>query len=478
MPYRKITTETFIDRLKEIFQGEDYDYSKVVYQGMKEKVTCHCNKHNIDFTKQANTLLLGCGCHLCGRSGHKYSTEEWKILAEKEWPEYDFSNSIYKNKETQIEVICHKKDKDGIEHGSFYILPKRLLKHDGYCPKCTKEKNFEERKKKALEQIRDFYKDRDYDLSHIIYKDKHTPIRIICNKHKIEFRPTISNILSHKCICPECAKEECKDKIRLTYNETIKRLKDKHPELDFSLYTTQQENTNDYIRVICHHEDEKGNEHGIFSKTLHALLGGQGCPKCSFEKRGKAIRKKEEVFLKEAQEIHYGKNWDYSKCHYTKLSDKVVIVCNETDKYGNKHGEFKVTAANLLSGNGCPKCNSSHLEQKVRSALLKSNIKFEEQKHFGWLGKQSLDFYLPEQKKAIECQGSQHFINYEKWSCLEKVKERDEIKRRRCEENNVTLVYFFEKYFNKFAEDITNQRFNYIEDLIKYLEESRPCHNQ
>ena len=66
------------------------------------------------------------------------------------------------------------------------------------------------------------------------------------------------------------------------------------------------------------------------------------------------------------------------------------------------------------------------------------------QKKFDWLGKfLSLDFYLPTVNMAIECQGKQHFGQggWSKAFDFEKQHERDERKRRLCEENGVTLFY-------------------------------------
>ena len=37
--------------------------------------------------------------------------------------------------------------------------------------------------------------------------------------------------------------------------------------------------------------------------------------------------------------------------------------------------------------------------------LNKKHIIFEKQKRFNWLGRQSLDFYLPKYNIGIECQG-------------------------------------------------------------------------
>jgi hypothetical protein len=60
-----------------------------------------------------------------------------------------------------------------------------------------------------------------------------------------------------------------------------------------------------------------------------------------------------------------------------------------------------------------------------------------------WLGRQRLDVYLPELKLALEYQGEQHFrpvaiFGGEK--ALARNIERDALKRRFCEENNVELI--------------------------------------
>ena len=53
---------------------------------------------------------------------------------------------------------------------------------------------------------------------------------------------------------------------------------------------------------------------------------------------------------------------------------------------------------------------------KIEEYLKSENIKFEKQKKFEWLGRQSLDFYLPEYNVAIECQGIQHFTDKTRFS--------------------------------------------------------------
>ena len=87
------------------------------------------------------------------------------------------------------------------------------------------------------------------------------------------------------------------------------------------------------------------------------------------------------------------------------------------------------------------------------------NIVYERQKRFKWLGRQSLDFYLPDYNIAIECQGIQHFkpVDFggqgEKSAneLFEKNKERDDKKLKKCLSNNIEIIYVIDnkKYFEK-----------------------------
>lgn len=76
-----------------------------------------------------------------------------------------------------------------------------------------------------------------------------------------------------------------------------------------------------------------------------------------------------------------------------------------------------------------------------------------------WLGKQSLDIYIPEIKTAIEYQGIQHYQPVD-FFCgelgYEIVKERDEIKINKCKSQGVKLVYW------KYDRPITEYQLNKI----------------
>jgi len=60
-----------------------------------------------------------------------------------------------------------------------------------------------------------------------------------------------------------------------------------------------------------------------------------------------------------------------------------------------------------------------------------------------WLGRQSLDLYVPSLRTAIEYQGIQHYIPVEFFGGEEALAQRQELdqtKRHLCEENRVRLV--------------------------------------
>lgn len=91
--------------------------------------------------------------------------------------------------------------------------------------------------------------------------------------------------------------------------------------------------------------------HGEFEQTWDNHINGKsGCPKCA-----KCYKYTNEEWIEEVSKRHNNK-YDYSKTHYTKAKDKVVVICHEKDEFGEEHGEFKVRAGNHMAGIGCPKC--------------------------------------------------------------------------------------------------------------------------
>ena len=106
-------------------------------------------------------------------------------------------------------------------------------------------------------------------------------------------------------------------------------------------------------------------------------------------------------------------------------------------------------------------------------------ITYDYQKRFDWLGRQSLDFYLPNYKVGIECQGEQHFFPIDfagkgvEWACkkFDKLIKRDKRKKKLCEENGVKLLYFGNvPNYDTFLGEVVHDDVQY---LIDYLEEHK-----
>lgn len=67
------------------------------------------------------------------------------------------------------------------------------------------------------------------------------------------------------------------------------------------------------------------------------------------------------------------------------------------------------------------------------------------QKHFDWLGKQSLDIFIPSKNVAIEYQGEQHYMPigiYGGKRGLRKQKSLDKDKLKLCKKNGIKILYF------------------------------------
>jgi very-short-patch-repair endonuclease len=81
----------------------------------------------------------------------------------------------------------------------------------------------------------------------------------------------------------------------------------------------------------------------------------------------------------------------------------------------------------------------SLLEETVKIFLEKGKIKYVPQKRFSFIGRKSIDFYLPDYNVGIECQGVQHYIG----TCRSnKQMKRDNIKYKECEENGIKILYY------------------------------------
>lgn len=279
-----------------------------------------------------------------------------------------------------------------------------------------------------------------YDYSKVVYVSANLKVCIVCPEHG-EFWQTPNHHL-HGCGCPKCNGKYTT--IQDFINEARKIHGDKY---DYS--KVNYVNSRERVCIICH-------KHGEFWQTPEKHLYGRGCKLCGEAKRRITL----EDFIAKSKVIHNNK-YDYTLSEETKYTNiKTCIICPE-------HGEFWQTYNSHLMGHGCPLCNKSKLEEKVKYILEKENIQFEQEKCFNWLilkSNQRLDFYLPQYNIAIECQGVQHYKPIDFWGGYKAFQERkiaDENKFKLCNEHNIKILYFD---YNETDEQVKNKIISYIND--------------
>lgn len=370
--------------------------------------------------------------------------------------EYDYSRMKYDRKNKEVQIGCYK-------HGYFWQLPHLHWSGCG-CPECAREKQAASQRKTTeqfIVEAREVHGDK-YDYSLSMYKGAKAEVCIIChekdkegNEHGI-FWQTPDNHLHGKG-CPKCA-----GAMKKYTNQFITDAEKVHGKGRYDYTYSCYENAVTPLWIICMEEDEYGNKHGAFLQKPNSHLSGCGCPTC-----GGSKAKTTEDFITESEMVHGKGRYDYSISVYTNANTYTYVICHRKGKDGIEHGAFPCTPYNHVhKRQGCPKCRRSHMEEETEYILKTLDVEYITQcdKHtFEWLGKLKIDFYLPEYNIAIECQGEQHFRPVEYYGGEIQFKlqqERDERKKRLCEEHGIQMFYIWynELLKDKLLEIVKNKR--------------------
>lgn len=292
------------------------------------------------------------------------------------------------------------------------------------------------------------------------YINDKSDIWVRCQIHDYEFK-TKPVRLRHGQGCQKCYDDRRGNATRKTKAKFIEEAKQLHGDkYDYSL--VEYKNNRTPVKIIC-------PIHGVFEQKPLKHLLKQGCPKCGDEYIADLKRMPLEEFIRRAKEKH-GDKYDYSKVEYKNCETPVIITCPI-------HGNFPQRPCDHLNGNGCPKCNSSHLENDTRLLLERNSIEFQEQQKFDWLGAKSLDFYIPSHNIAIECQGGQHFYTVDHYGGKKEFEKRlsnDIMKNNQCSQHGIKLLYIINpkdiKYLNQEQfSNIYNDRNVILSDNINML---------
>jgi hypothetical protein len=134
------------------------------------------------------------------------------------------------------------------------------------------------------------------------------------------------------------------------------------------------------------------------------------------------------------------KNYEYYKIDFQATHTPLSII--ERFKRRNLENEIR-------EERGMPKIGEGWISETLLYYKIKENFpKYNIIQHGKpkWLGLQHLDIYMPELNIAIEYQGRQHQIPIEYFggeTAFQKNQERDNRKKKLCDENNCLLFYVY-----------------------------------
>lgn len=272
------------------------------------------------------------------------------------------------------------------------------------------------------------------------FKSAHHSIKYRCKKHDVvsQIRPFC---LLNGSGCKLCGYEKVQEKNNKAAEAWKEKIQEANPYVEVleilpSTYGGKRKDR--YARVRCLLCGEET------CMRIRVLMMGSSCVKC----RGKRISQKCQSKLKTTQQFQE----EVSKIHpnikilgeYTGSHDKIKYLCTEC---GCEHS---ATPTNLLSGYGCPTCNSSSKgEGEIEDILIRNGINYEKQKWFDDcrdILPLRFDFYLVDYDILVEFQGEQHYrVGYcfgstkeEAEHSFEVLTKHDEIKRNYCKQTGHT----------------------------------------
>lgn len=438
---KRITKEEFIENAIKKHDGK-YIYEYVNFINMSERVTITCPIHG-NFEQTPSNHISSNGCQECGKIN---SSEKRKIKLEdfieksnvKHENKYDYSLVKYDFIDDEVIIICPV-------HGEFKQKARQHMESSG-CQKCSgyyMGTEFFIEKSNVKHNFK-------YDYSKSIYTNSKTNVIIICPIHG-EFLQNPGHHMNGSG-CSKCYLE-APSPILSNTEEFIDKANLKH-ENKYTYEKTIYVKNRTHVIITC-------PTHGDFEQTPFGHLQGNGCRQCYNDKNSEKLTIKQEDVINRFIEAH-GNKYDYSKVIYTGLDDKVIIICPD-------HGEFEQTPHMHWYKQGCPKCIESRLETTIRVLLENNEIEYVYEKKFEWLGKQSVDFYLPKYNIAIECQGEQHFRTVDFFGGEKRFKyilKLDKNKNKLCSENNVKLLYFSDIILENYD---LGKIFNNTDDLLKEI---------
>lgn len=403
---RKTTSKFIID--SKSFHGDYYDYSKVKFNSIHDKVKIICPVHGFFYQTPAHHQK-GRGCKKCTK-GEVWSTKDFikkSIKVHKD--KFDYSKTKYSKTNIKVKIKC-KKCKI-----SFDQTPASHLRGVG-CANCAGQIPITEDTFKIMLS-------KTHDGKIILlskYYNKSAKVRVQCKCGNV-WSNTSNHIIKRKQGCKKCYT------LSQTFTNTKfkKLLKEEHGGSIIPLENYEMSKKS--IRVRCKKCKKE------YKSQPRSLLR-HGCKNCAYINQ----RRSNNEFITLLKKIHFKEIIPLERYVSGRTKIKVKHKCGYT---------WKVSAGELIRKDpaGCPLCATSWGNKKIYYYLKKKKILFLREKRFSSCKYKiplPFDFYIPSKKILIEYDGEQHFSSVDIWGGKKGLKERvlkDKIKTNWAKKNNYFL---------------------------------------
>lgn len=342
-------------KLSATLHGGTFDYSKVIYTGVKGPIEVTCTGCGTSKTTTPDQHKYG-GCAGCkaveNADKSRYTITDFINKSKRIWGDkFDYSKVAYINNNTPVTIICPI-------HGEFIITPSSHWVSKTGCKQCGAQLSAEVKVIHTTESFIEASKLVHGDLygySNTVYHGMHELSTITCILHgDFEQRPE-NHLKGSGCQkCQAIAKGAAK---RLTKTDFLLKAYKVHG--DYYDYSKVKFNlTNEKVVIGC-------PEHGDFQQVVNAHLQGAGCSGCSkqgFDTKAPAILYYLSINNGEAYKIGITNrtvNKRFSNNDLLKITvlseeyfEKGIDALNKETQIKREFTQYKHTGADLLeSGN-------------------------------------------------------------------------------------------------------------------------------
>ena len=340
--------------------------------------------------------------------GRKLAIEDMKQLALERGGKC--LSDKYINVDTKLKWQC--------KEGHIWEAIPYALQRGHWCPKCFGNA------KLSIEEMQEIAKQRGGKCLSDKYANAHTKLTWQCKEGHVWDAVPMS--LKKGYWCPKCGWKKTADSKRLN----IQEMQDLAKSRGGICLSKEYVDSHSKLKWQC-------AEGHIWEAEPGNIKYGQWCRIC--KRRSAGINQR--LTLEEMRKLADMKG---GKC----LS-KIYIGIHSKLKWQCKEGHvWEATPSNLQRGTWCPKC-SENISERICRKIFENifNEKFSKRRP-NWLlnpqnKKMELDGYCKKLRLAFEYQGVQHYKYVQKFHqtrSFERQKTMDDVKRKKCEENNVILI--------------------------------------